>query len=147
MEPSRVKRTSSQLSASSSDGASRYNLEVEHEDHVPAAAAAATGDLVRKQSESEEAPLVDEVALLDGEESDEQPRRRLTRAEERRKWWKVYVQYFVFLWNSNTYEYASVGPHAIFSQPAYRENPGPLLTSRRFSLSRWPSPRVCLQPP
>jgi hypothetical protein len=96
MEPSHVRRRSSQLSASSSDGASICDVEVEHEDHVPAAVAA-TGDLARNVGESEEAPLVNEVASLDGEESDERPRRRLTRAQERKKWWKMYMLYFTFL--------------------------------------------------
>jgi hypothetical protein len=29
--------------------------------------------------------------------------------EERWKWWRVYALHFLFVWNTRTYEYASVG--------------------------------------
>jgi hypothetical protein len=29
--------------------------------------------------------------------------------EERMKWWKVYALHFLFMWNSRTFEYVSVG--------------------------------------
>jgi hypothetical protein len=92
-------------SSTGSSGASIPDLEVEDEDHVTGGQ---NGDNIGKLSESEDAPFVNEVASLNDQDSDGRPRRRLTRAEERRKWWKVYALYFWFLWNSNIYEYASV---------------------------------------
>jgi len=68
-------------------------------------------DTVREMRGSDEAPFVNDAESLSGEDSDEQPKAPLTRAEERKKWWKVYLLYFLFLWNSNLYEYASVGPY------------------------------------
>jgi hypothetical protein len=41
--------------------------------------------------------------------SSEEGRMETTTWEERMKWWKVYALHFLFMWNSRTFEYVSVG--------------------------------------
>ena len=55
----------------------------------------------------------DEMELMNVDEEDpfgdiRQVRNSTSRAEERMKWWKVYALHFLFMWNTRTYEYASV---------------------------------------
>jgi hypothetical protein len=76
------------------------------------------GDTIREMRGSEEASFVNDAESLSGEDSDEQPKAPLTPAEERKKWWKVYILYFLFLWNSNIYEYASVCPYETQHPPS-----------------------------
>jgi iron-regulated transporter 1 len=49
---------------------------------------------------------MNELAVSSGEGGDEDS--LPTRWQERKRWWKVYALYFVFMWTSNIYEYASV---------------------------------------
>ncbi|TVY38510.1 Solute carrier family 40 member, partial [Lachnellula occidentalis] len=42
------------------------------------------------------------------ESSDDLPVSKATQQTERAKWWKVYLMHFLFMWNSRTYEYASI---------------------------------------
>jgi len=36
------------------------------------------------------------------------PVRKVLQQTQRARWWKVYLMHFLFMWNSRTYEYASV---------------------------------------
>jgi len=41
--------------------------------------------------------------------------RKLSRTEERKKWWKVYALHFLFVWNTRGYEFASVCAYFLFT--------------------------------
>ncbi len=60
-----------------------------------------------EEDDAEEMLWVDEHELL---EDMKVVKKSNSRAEERMKWWKVYALHFLFMWNTRTYEYASVGP-------------------------------------
>ncbi|PMD47087.1 hypothetical protein L207DRAFT_575890 [Hyaloscypha variabilis F] len=61
---------------------------------------------ITELGEPDEVPLMDELAVSSGEGGDEDS--LPTRWQERKRWWKVYALYFVFMRTSNIYEYASV---------------------------------------
>lgn len=42
------------------------------------------------------------------EDSVRESKNTSSRAQEKMKWWKVYALHFLFMWNTRTYEYASV---------------------------------------
>jgi hypothetical protein len=63
----------------------------------------------------------DETELMDVDEEHpfediKQVRNSTSRAEERMKWWKVYALHFLFMWNTKTYEYASVHSSSVNSE-------------------------------